>query len=30
MTRLLQKMGYSKGVVLTRAMLDHLGVTDEV
>ena len=30
MTRTLQKIGNSKGVVLTRAMLDHLGVTDEV
>ena len=30
MTRLLQKMGYSKGVVLTRARLNHLGVTDKV
>lgn len=30
MTRSLQKIGNSKGVVLTRAMLDHLGVTDEV
>lgn len=30
MTRTLQKIGNSKGVVLTRAMLDHLGVTDKV
>lgn len=30
MIRTLQKIGNSKGVVLTRAMLDHLGVTDEV
>ena len=30
MTRTLQKIGNSKGVVLTRAMLDQLGVTDEV
>lgn len=30
MTRTLQKIGNSKGIVLTRAMLDHLGVTDEV
>jgi antitoxin component of MazEF toxin-antitoxin module len=30
MTRLLQKMGNSKGLLLTRTMLDHLGVTNEV
>lgn len=30
MRRLLQKVGNSRGVVLTRMMLDHLGVTDEV
>jgi antitoxin component of MazEF toxin-antitoxin module len=30
MTRTLQKIGNSKGIVLTRAMLDHLGVTDQV
>ena len=30
MTRLLQKMGNSKGLLLTRTMLDHLGVTDSV
>ena len=30
MTRLLQKIGNSKGVVLTRARLNHLGVTDKV
>src|SRR5690349_19842751 len=28
MTRTLQKPGNSKGLVLTRTMLDHLGVTD--
>lgn len=30
MTRQLQKIGNSKGLVLTRDMLDHLGVTDAV
>jgi antitoxin component of MazEF toxin-antitoxin module len=30
MTRQLQKVGNSKGIVLTRLMLEHLGVTDEV
>ena len=30
MTRHLQKVGNSKGIVLTRVMLEHLGVTDEV
>lgn len=30
MTRQLQKVGNSRGLVLTRTMLDHLGVTDAV
>ncbi|MEO7716804.1 MAG: AbrB/MazE/SpoVT family DNA-binding domain-containing protein [Capsulimonas sp.] len=30
MTRSLQKIGNSKGLILTRDMLQHLGVTDEV
>jgi len=30
MTRHLQKIGNSKGLVLSRTMLDHLGVTDEI
>ena len=30
MTRHLQKIGNSKGLLLNRVMLDHLGVTDEV
>ncbi len=30
MTRLLQKVGNSKGVVLTRTMLEHLGVSNEI
>lgn len=30
MTRTLQKVGNSKGLVLTRVMMDHLGVTDAV
>ncbi len=30
MTRALQKIGNSKGLVLTKTMLDHLGVTDAV
>ena len=30
MTRHLQKVGNSKGLVMTRLMLEHLGVTDEV
>ena len=30
MTRALQKVGNSRGLVLTRTMLDHLGVTDAV
>lgn len=30
MTRQLQKIGNSKGVVLTRTMLEHLGVSNEV
>ncbi len=30
MTRTLQKIGNSKGLVLTKTMLDHLGVTDTV
>ena len=30
MTRLLQKVGNSRGLVLTRTMLDHLGATDAV
>lgn len=29
-TRHLQKVGNSKGLVMTRLMLDHLGVVDEV
>jgi antitoxin component of MazEF toxin-antitoxin module len=30
MTRHLQKIGNSKGLVLSRTMLDHLGVIDEI
>lgn len=30
MTRSLQKIGNSKGLVMTRLMLEHLGVTDAV
>lgn len=30
MTRSLQKLGNSKGLVMTRTMLEHLGVTDAV
>ena len=30
MTRNLQKIGNSRGLVLTRTMLDHLGVIDSV
>lgn len=30
MTRSLQKVGNSKGLVMTRTMLEHLGVTDAV
>jgi antitoxin component of MazEF toxin-antitoxin module len=30
MTRALHKIGNSRGLVLTRTMLDHLGVTDAV
>jgi antitoxin component of MazEF toxin-antitoxin module len=30
MTRHLQKIGNSRGLVLSRTMLDHLGVTDEI
>ncbi len=30
MTRTLQRIGNSKGLVLTRTMLEHLGVTDAV
>jgi antitoxin component of MazEF toxin-antitoxin module len=30
MTRTLQKIGNSRGLVLTRTMLDHLGITDTV
>lgn len=30
MTRHLQKIGNSRGLVMTRLMLEHLGVTDEV
>ena len=30
MIRQLQKIGNSKGVVLTRTMLEHLGVRDEI
>ena len=30
MVRGLQKVGTSKGIILTRDMIDHLGVTDSV
>lgn len=30
MTKTLQRIGNSKGLVLTRTMLEHLGVTDAV
>ena len=30
MTRSLQKVGNSKGLVMTRTMMHHLGVTDSV
>jgi len=30
MVRSLQKIGTSKGIILTRDMMDHLGVTDAV
>ncbi|BDI28103.1 hypothetical protein CCAX7_001540 [Capsulimonas corticalis] len=30
MTRTLQKIGNSKGLIITRDMLQHLGVSDEV
>ena len=30
MTRTLQKIGNSRGLVMTRTMRDHLGVTDSI
>jgi len=30
MTRTLQRIGNSRGLVITRTMMDHLGVTDAV
>lgn len=30
MVRSLQKIGTSKGIILTRDMMDHLGVTDSI
>ena len=30
MTRTLQRIGNSRGLVITRTMMDHLGVTDSV